>query len=656
MNRRAAHRPRTARLAAVVALLFAPHGAQAAHDLTGLGLEKLLEMRVIAASSYEQAAAEAPSAVTVITAEDIRSHGYRTLADALRSVPGLYVTEDLNYTYLGSRGFNRIGDYNSRFQLSVNGLRTNDPLFDMAYIGTEFPIDMALIERIEFAPGPGSSIYGSNAVLGVINVVTRKGGDLAGLRVAPAVGSHGMRELSVSYGQHYASGLEVLAGVSGLSEDSQSFHFPAYDSPATNGGIAANQNGQRYRRGYLRASYGGFDLEVFGGKRIKASPSIYSGGDFSNANQLTDRLAFAALSYRREIAPHTQLEARLSASRYDYTGVYPGDSGVVNRDDAVGRSRGAEFRLVSTRWQGHKVVAGVEYQDDAALDQSNVDLDPAFTYLDRHDAGRRNAVYVQDEIRLGANWLLNAGARHDRHYAFKTSTNPRLALIGELAPGTTVKLLYGSAFRAPNAYELYYETSGYDSNAMLEPERTRATEFVIEQQLGDRTRWRGSVYHYRFSDLIEQVDEDGAYVFRNRSAVTGRGIELAFAALLPHGARFDASVSFDDVRQSDGQRLSNSPRYTAKATVEAPIADSGIRGALHLGAIGPRLGRDRDPVATTITSQLTFTTRAWLGATYTLSIRNLLDRPNMDPTSEYFAVAQVPGPGRSAWLGAEWRF
>lgn len=642
--------------ATLLALALAQGAAHAETDLTQLPLERLLEMRVIAASSYEQAAAEAPSAVSVVTAEEIRNRGYRTIAEALRSVPGLYVTDDLSYAYLGSRGFNRIGDYNSRFQLSVNGLRTNDALFDMAYLGTEFPLDMALIERIEFAPGPGSSIYGSNAMLGVINIVTRTGDDLRGFRVGSAAGSNNLRELSVSFGRRYESGLEVLASVSGLNGEGQDFHFPAFDTPANRGGLASGQNAERYRRGYLRATYEGFDLEVFGGRRDKTAPSVYLGGDFlSNQNRIIDNMGFATLRYQREIAADTRLEARLNAGRYDYTGIYPGEGGIDNRDDAIGRWRGGELRLVSSLWKGHKLVAGVEFQDDTRLDQRNAD--PGVVYLDRHDTGRRSAAYVQDELRIREGWLLNAGVRYDRYYSFGSSTNPRLALIGEIAPGTTLKLLHGSAFRSPNAYELYYQSNTDNSNTTLGPERSRSTEAVVEQQLGERSRWRASVFHYRFDELIEQVEENGEFVFRNRGSVTGRGAEISVTALLPAGAQANASASFHDVRQADGQRITNSPRYTAKLALEAPLANSGIRGAIDIAAIGPRLDRARERVGASILTNLVFTTRQpWHGATFSLAIYNLLDRRNMEPVSEYFAPAQVPGLGRNLRLGAEWRY
>ncbi|APV51529.1 hypothetical protein BWI17_18640 [Betaproteobacteria bacterium GR16-43] len=657
-------------LAAALALAFAQAAipVRAEADLTRLPLERLLELRVIAASSYEQSASEAPSAVSVITADDIRRKGYRTLAQALESLPGLYLTDDLGYSYLGSRGFNRIGDYNSRFQLSVNGLRTNDALFDMAYLGTEFPLDMALIERIEFAPGPGSSMYGSNAMLGVINIVTRNADDLSGWRVAPGIGSHGTRSLMASFGRRFDSGLRVLASASGARTDGQDFHYPAFDTPATHGGVAHGQNGERLSRAYLRATYEGWDFETFGGRRDKTAPSVYLGSDFNrNETRLLDGLAFAALRYQREVAPGTALEARVSTSRYRYAGVYPGlaavpDERIVpdlatsadNRDDALGRWHGAEARIVSTAFTGHKVVLGTEFQRET-LQQSN--RDPSVVYLDRMDRGRRVAFYAQDEMRFSQAWLLNAGVRYDEYASFGSSVNPRLALIGNLSGGWTFKLLYGSAFRAPNAYENFYVASSYQANAALGPERSKTTEAVAEWRPNERWNGRVSAFHYRFEDLIEQVDEGGSFVFRNRGSVTGRGLEGALQAILGAGARASASASFHDVRQDDGLRATNAPRYTAKAALDAALGSANVRGAIEGSLVGPRLDRDRGTIPAEARVNLVFTTlERWHDLSFTFAVYNLFDRTNPQALSEYFAQAQGPSPGRRYFAEAEWRF
>ena len=144
-------------------------------DLSEATLEQLGTMKVYSASKHLQAASDAPSSVTVVTADEIQKYGYRTLADILKTVPGFFVTNDRNYSSVGVRGFARPGDYNTRILLLVDGHRLNDNVYDEAMIGTEFPINIDLIQRVEVIRGPVSSLYGSNALFAVINIITRRG-------------------------------------------------------------------------------------------------------------------------------------------------------------------------------------------------------------------------------------------------------------------------------------------------------------------------------------------------------------------------------------------------------------------------------------------------------------------------------------------------
>ncbi|HLD24039.1 MAG TPA: TonB-dependent receptor plug domain-containing protein, partial [Sulfuricurvum sp.] len=140
-------------------------------NLLQIPIEELMNIEITTASKFSQKISEAPSSVTVITSDEIKIYGYRNLADILSGVRGLYTTNDRNYEYVGVRGFNRPGDYNSRILLMVDGTRINDADYDTASIGQEFFLDIDLIKRIEIIRGPGSSIYGSNAFFGVINII-----------------------------------------------------------------------------------------------------------------------------------------------------------------------------------------------------------------------------------------------------------------------------------------------------------------------------------------------------------------------------------------------------------------------------------------------------------------------------------------------------
>ena len=160
--------------------------AHAAGDLTSLSLDQLMEVTIVGASKYEQKQSEVAAAVSVITRQEIRAFGWRTLAEALASLPGVHTSYDRQYSYLGLRGFGLPGDFNTRALVTIDGNRVNAPQADTGPSGRDLPIDIDLIERIEFIPGPGGAVYGQNAMFGVVNVITRRGSDVDGIELAAA--------------------------------------------------------------------------------------------------------------------------------------------------------------------------------------------------------------------------------------------------------------------------------------------------------------------------------------------------------------------------------------------------------------------------------------------------------------------------------------
>jgi len=197
-------------------------GKEDPKDLTNLTLEELMKVEVASvqgASKFEQKVTEAPSSVSIVTADQIKKYGYRTLADILRSVRGFYATYDRNYSYLGARGFGRPSDYNNRFLLVIDGHRVNDNIYDSAFIGTDFILDVDLIEKVEIIRGPGSSLYGSNAFFGVIHVITKKGRNLKGIEASGEAGSQQTYKGRISYGNQFSNGVEgILSGTTYASK------------------------------------------------------------------------------------------------------------------------------------------------------------------------------------------------------------------------------------------------------------------------------------------------------------------------------------------------------------------------------------------------------------------------------------------------------
>src|SRR3990170_1795688 len=280
----------------VMLLAAAPGLASAQQALPELSLEELMEIdagRVFGASERIQPVTEAPASVSFITADEIARYGYRTLADILRGVRGMYVTDDRNFSLLGTRGFAKPGDYNSRILLLINGHRVNDNVFGQAEIGAEFGLDPAIFERVEIIRGPASSLYGDSAFFAVVNVITKSGASLDGASIAVDAGSLGTLLTRVSAGRRLKNGVDVAGSATYERSDGvQRLYFPAFDSPETNHGVAEGLDGELIGQLYGQLSFKTFTFTGAYGRRRRDVPTASFGTVFNeqeSREQTTDR-------------------------------------------------------------------------------------------------------------------------------------------------------------------------------------------------------------------------------------------------------------------------------------------------------------------------------------------------------------------------------
>ena len=585
------------RRCAAIALIAASGAAFAAaaevpRDLTALPFEQLLSIEVFSASKFAQPSSQAPALVTVITGADIGSFGWRSLGDVARSVRGLYVSYDRNYSYLGARGFLRPGDYNTRFLLLVDGNRINDAVYDQAPLGGEFPVELDLIERIEFVPGPGSSVYGSNAFFGVINVITKKSADLRGVRMAAEAGSAGARKVNASRAWRSGDGAEFVVAASAHNTDGARLYYPEFDTPDQNSGLAEGVDYERGERLQASAVSGPFHLSVTHARRLKGVPTASFFQRFNDPrSNTTDRQSYLSAAWRPVGSAPEQLSARLFAGRYDSFGSYVEAQAPysLNRDGSASRWWGAELSLVSTRFAGHTVVAGLDYQNDYQLRQYNYNQAPYFSYLDDNRRARRAGAYLQDDVALTPHVRLNLGLRYDKSNNTAGVISPRAALIVSATPATTLKAIYGTAFRAPNAFERYYAFPGPGGQLPspdLAKESIRSIELALVYQLGDSARLTATVFNNRVTGLITQTadPERQETHFVNAARTRFRGAELEYEQRWRRGAMLRASYSYSPTGQELGV---SAPSHLAKANFAAPLA-FGWRGAIEAQYVGAR--------------------------------------------------------------------
>lgn len=547
-------------------------------DLTNESIEDLMKVEVYSASKHLQSVSDAPASVTVVTADQIQKYGYRTLADILQSVRGFYITSDRDYSFVGVRGFGRLGDSNNRILVLIDGHRINDNVFGEPYLGTEFLVDVDLIERVEIIRGPSSSLYGADAFFAVINVITRKAPQLKGFELSPTAASFGTYQGRASYGGQYR-GLNAMLSGTFYNSQGEILFFPQFNSPATNNGITRNTDYESFQHILATVSFRGFTLQGLSSERDKGVPTGYYGGLFNDPRtQNYDSHQYLDLSYRHTFGKKWDVTARTS---YDQTHLkapvaystgLPDGSTTVDTYSFEGDWWDSEV-TVSRTLKKHKITLGTEITDNMRQDQSDLtgigniltaDLGSSTTW----------AFYGQDEFAITHNLTLSAGLRYDHYSDFGGSTNPRLGLIYHFAHHTTLKLLYGTAFRAPEPFELTPDYGPfYDNNLDLKPEIIRGLEGVVEKDLGEHLTLAGSVFQNRIEDLIslETNSADGHSIYENASGAVVTGAEIEFDGRFANGIQGSASYSYASVREAGQQTVPNSPQHLAKLNLSIPL-------------------------------------------------------------------------------------
>lgn len=594
---------------------------------------------VYGASKYEQKVTEAPSSVSIVTASEIKKYGYRTLTDILGSLRSFYATYDRNYSYVGVRGFGRPGDYNNRILVLIDGHRTNDNLYDMAFLGTDGIIDIDLIDRVEVIRGPGSSLYGSNALFAVVNVITKRGRDLKGPEVSAEAGRYDTYKGRLTYGDRYQNGLEaILSGTGYNSKGRSSLYYSEYDDPTTNNGITNHTDYERARSFFAKTSYQDLTLAGAYVSRGKGLPTATYGTDFNDpGNRTVDTRAYLDLRYDHTFGRQLDLTARLFYDYYKYDGTYV-YSGVPNRDLGYAESWGSEIKLSARPLELMRIIVGAEYTFNNRQDQINFNVSPAQSNLDDKRRSQIWAFYAQDEVTLLKQLSLTMGVRYDHYDSFGGTTNPRLALIYAPFEKSIFKALYGSAFRAPSPWELYYRGSTNESNPDLRPEKIKTYELVFEQYVGDHMRATATGFYYTIKDLINQDETfpgSGITVYRNLEQVRSRGLELELENKWKSG--IDTRISYTLQRTIDTTThdvITNSPEHLVKLNVTLPLWQDKIFVGIEEQFTGVRrtvAGMSASEFA--VTNLTLYSRRIVKGLEFSASVYNLFDKKHADPVS-----------------------
>jgi outer membrane receptor protein involved in Fe transport len=566
---------------AFLLMVFGLHGVTLAQQpgSDALGLDSLLNMPISASGKYQQTAREAASSVTIITHDQIEQYGYRTLEDVFEGVSGFYLSNDRNYSYLGARGFSRPSDYNNRLLILLDGHSLNEGIFGAAPL--ELPIDLSTIERIEVVRGPGSALYGTGAVFGVINLVTRSGAAMGGTHAALRGGTYGRRGGSALFGRRTKSGLDLALSGTWDATDGHDAFYPQYDTPDNHYGIAHNLDWERRWLLQAKAEQGEVEVSGWFSRRVKAIPTAAFGMMFNAAPARTvDDYGFAEVKYDHALDASKEIRLRGFFDGYGYDGYYAYDDGVFV-DNADDKSVGGEASLHWDIGSAQHLTAGAEYRRHFRASYTEVD-ESGETGGFAVPYGVASA-YVEHEFQPTSRVTLLGGVRVDDYTTTGGAVTPRAAVLYDPAAGTTLKLLYGRAFRSPSLYEARIESGGYKRDPSLREERGHTLELVVQQRLGPTLLGTASVFRYHINGLIDLTSDstDGLLSYRNVGKASASGAELGLEARLGRRSLGYANYTYQHARDdATGQVLSNSPSHLVKAGISASLT-SHVGGALE---------------------------------------------------------------------------
>lgn len=660
---------------------------------------------------------KAPAVATVITAEDITAMGATDLDQVLETVPGLHVSRTGNQwlPIYSIRGI--LTQYNPEVLVMVNGIPiTSGYVGDRGRMWGGFPLEH--IARVEVIRGPGSALYGAEAVSGVINIVTKSADDIDGTGFGARVGTFRTQDVWLQHGGRWgavdASVYLRLGRTDGhdgrIAADAQTGLDAAFGTavsqapgPVNIGYDAIDMmldlalEDWRFRAGYRGRS----DIGTGAGVADALDPSTDMDGRYLTADltwrstdihpdwDLTAQLAYYDIA---ETNSDITLFPAGSALPLPLPGGMPSTVGMLGRPQHWERQTRLSLSAQYGGFDSHKLRIGAGYHRDdlyKVTESKNfnfasipgvgyvpmcIDLACSMTtateanglaFLGSHKRDS-SFLYVQDEWALAPDWSLTAGVRHDDYSDFGGTTNPRIALVWDASYDLTAKLMFGRAFRAPSFVELYTVNNPTAlGNPDLKPETIDMLELAFAWHPRPTLKTGVNLYHYQMDDVIRFVpnaDPATGNTARNAGGQHGNGLEAEFvwdpASNLRVAGNYAWQRSIDENTDKDAGLAPHHQIYLRTDWRYAP-------GWTLSGQVNWVMDRERphgdtrpkiDDYATVdLTLRADRLAKGWEAA---VSVRNLFDVDAREPTTGSSAANlpdDLPLPGRSVYLELRYR-
>jgi vitamin B12 transporter len=542
---------------------------------------------VVTASRIATPIKEIATSVTVITKQELEQTKKTYVIEALQEVLGLSI---LQSGPVGSSASVMLRGANSEHTLvMIDGVEINDPItpartYDFSHLTVEG------IERVEILRGPQSPLYGSDAMAGVINIITQKGQGKPRLHLSSLGGSYG-----------------TFSGTAGLTGSMEKLHYSFWASSLKSQGFSAandtlegNSEADGYKNFSLSARAGykvsdTIDLDL-SARFIDTKSDIdnYGSafGDDPNNIQTYDSLFIKG--HMRTLFLKNRWEQKLTLS---YVNSKRETDNPLDEQHPYDADRSNyKSRLYKLDWQNnlflHKtntLTFGAEFQQEQGEStyHSESVWGPSTSFFPLKKA-HNTGIYIQDQTRLAGVFFITAGIRLDSHSQSGYSTTYRIAPAFFIQQTSTkLKATYGTGFKSPSLYQLYAPGNiwGPIGNENLKPEETTSWDLGIEQALWDgKVHLGGTYFSSRFENLTE-YDYTQGYI--NIAKASSKGVEFLLEVHPTKNISFSASYSHIQTQdKNSGEALLRRPRDKFAANLNFRFTAKGrfVLSLIHLGA------------------------------------------------------------------------
>ncbi len=674
---------------------------------------ELSEIAVSIASGTPKPVFRSAGSISVITGEQIKTMGATELSEVIATIPGIHVSlealsQDPVYSVRGIAN-----ESNSQILMMLNGARITTPLHSSMDFGPSVPL--AAVERIEVIRGPGSAVYGADAFAGVINIITKKAADIERAQLGVRAGNWGSQSGWGLYGDHWRD-WDVSANVqyqgtdgdSGriIEADTQTLFDRFFESRASHapGGmntafksINSHLNLQRKHWDIGFWAYNILNSGTRAGSGGTLDPDGKADGDqylgdirFSTEDWFDDWEFQTHLSYLNSGLAgdiHTfpdnarfpidengdiQFNPRQDPNEPDrYTTFVDGTIDVIDYTQQIPSieltsiftgldqhqfrfSTGFRYESIVTNKHltnyGRGTISGNNpplVVNDTLKDVTGTE----FSFLKDTHRTIWSGV-LQDEWQLMDDLQLTSGVRYDHYSDFGSTVNPRLALVWDIDPELTGKLMYGRAFRAPNFYELSLQNNPIlRRNFALKPETINTGELAFDYRPFSSLRTALNFYYYHIEDLITPVLNGNVLQYQNFGEQDGYGTEFEWNWQFSEEWNLTGNYAWQYSRSASTKiRVTGVPEHQFYFAANWRFLPK-WQFQTQLNWVGARAWSQDRPLNDYQSVDFTLRSNKLCGhINFAASLRNAFDNNNFEPARIQGYPSNYPLPGRSYYL------